>query len=104
MSEEGKVVKMANSGVSATSKEVQLLELTPAKEECGSGVARSSDGSREAKKFGNCSVKSPTLKMMTTNPIFEKQNTVQTKSNTSADQIWLRATCEQFCFTQSAQK
>ena len=35
MSEEGKVVKMANSGVSATSKEVQLLELTPAKEECG---------------------------------------------------------------------
>lgn len=53
MSEEGTVVKMANSGVSATSKEVQLLELTPAKEECGSRVARSSDGSREAKKFGN---------------------------------------------------
>lgn len=42
---------MVKSGVSATSKEVQLLELTPAKEECGSRVARSSDGSREAKKF-----------------------------------------------------
>lgn len=56
MSKEGKVVKMANSGVSATSREVQLQELTPAKEECGSGVARSSDGSREAKKFGNLEI------------------------------------------------
>lgn len=60
MSEEGRVVKIANKGVSPIPKDGSHSPST-AKQECAHTVAQSSDGSREAVKFGNFSVKSPTF-------------------------------------------